>query len=208
MNDIKIYKPFGPSIVKAKMSTNLVDELNNYVDEIIKNEEKIQELDHSSKLAGHVKQEFILENDFMKKIKWGEFLGSVVNLWLNKETNKKLKNFDIKKSWIVRQFKDEYNPIHYHSGHVSGVGYLKVPNFLGSIKGTKNVNNHGCLALIHGSVNLFCNSTFTIKPEVGDFYFFPNYLMHTVYPFSETDEERRSISFNASLDEMAASIAS
>ena len=41
MNDIKIYKPFGPSIVKAKMSTNLVDELNNYVDEIIKNEEKL-----------------------------------------------------------------------------------------------------------------------------------------------------------------------
>ena len=24
-----------------------------------------------------------------------------------------------------------------------------------------------------------------------------NYLMHTVYPFSGTDEERRSVSFNA-----------
>ena len=43
------------------------------------------------------------------------------------------------------------------------------------------------------------NSTFNIEPRVGDFYFFPNYLMHTVYPFSDTDEERRSISFNANM---------
>ena len=35
----------------------------------------------------------------------------------------------------------------------------------------------------------------------GDFYFFPNYLMHTVYPFTGTDKERRSISFNAFIDE-------
>ena len=24
-------------------------------------------------------------------------------------------------SWIVRQFKNDYNPIHYHSGQISGV---------------------------------------------------------------------------------------
>ena len=29
---------------------------------------------------------------------------------------------------------------------------------------------------------------------------FPNYLLRTVYPFSDTDEERRSVSFNAILD--------
>ena len=45
------------------------------------------------------------------------------------------------------------------------------------------------------------NSVFKIKPKVGDFYFFPNYLMHTVYPFKDTNEERRSISFNAYIDE-------
>ena len=40
-----------------------------------------------------------------------------------------------------------------------------------------------------------------IKPKVGDFYFFPHYLMHTVFPFRGSDEERRSISFNATIDE-------
>ena len=45
------------------------------------------------------------------------------------------------------------------------------------------------------------NSTYTIEPKVGDFYFFPNYMMHLVYPFAGSDEERRSISFNAKIDE-------
>ena len=36
----------------------------------------------------------------------------------------------------------------------------------------------------------------------------PNYLMHTVYPFSDTDEERRSISFNAQIDKDSANYAS
>ena len=58
----------------------------------------------------------------------------------------------------------------------------------------------GNLQLIHGSKMFLCESTLTIKPEVGDFYFFPHYLMHTVYPFKNTDEERRSISFNAYID--------
>ena len=44
-------------------------------------------------------------------------------------------------------------------------------------------------------------STYIVTPKVGDFYFFPNYLMHTVYPFSGTNEERRSVSFNASIDD-------
>ena len=44
-------------------------------------------------------------------------------------------------------------------------------------------------------------STVRIKPKVGDFYFFPHYMMHTVYPFTDTDEERRSVSFNATVDQ-------
>ena len=46
-----------------------------------------------------------------------------------------------------------------------------------------------------------CESVINIKPEIGDFYFFPNYLMHTVYPFVGTDDERRSVSFNALIDD-------
>ena len=44
-------------------------------------------------------------------------------------------------------------------------------------------------------------STMNILPKVGDFYFFPNYLMHQVFPFKDSKEERRSISFNAMIDD-------
>ena len=56
----------------------------------------------------------------------------------------------------------------------------------------------GTLNLIHGSKQFLSKSTFQIRPEVGDFYFFPNYLMHTAYPFN-IEAERRSFSFNAKI---------
>ena len=168
---------------------------------------KVKQLNYGDKLAGNVKQELFLETDFMKKIKWAEFLGSACAQWLSDERKIKLRGFEIIKSWIVRQYKNDYNPIHFHSGHVSGVGYLKVPKNVGqTIQKNKKHNLNGKLVLIDGSKKLFCNPTYLITPEVGDFYLFPNYLMHAVYPFSDTEEERRSVSFNAKLDNEAASI--
>ena len=200
MSDIEIIKPFGPSIVKIKMPKEMVDEMNEYSETIIKNSEKSKNLDHGDQLIGKVKQEFLLEIDFMKKIKWAEFLGSAVNKWVGQETNNKIKHFELIKSWIVRQFQNDYNPVHYHSGHISGVGYLKVPKNLGTTEQkNKKTNENGKLQLIHGSVNLFSQATHLVEPKVGDFILFPNYLMHTVYPFTGTNEERRSVSFNAKL---------
>ena len=49
---------------------------------------------------------------------------------------------------------------------------------------------------------MFLNkSVYHAMPKVGDLYIFPNYLMHHVWPFKDTNEERRSISFNAEIDE-------
>ena len=80
---------------------------------------------------------------------------------------------------------------------------LKVPSTFG--KHTQNKKGikykGGNLQLIHGSRMFLCRSTLNIVPAVGDFYFFPNYLMHTVFPFKNTYEERRSISFNANIDD-------
>ena len=106
-------------------------------------------------------------------------------------------------SWIVRQYKNEYNPTHWHNGHISGAGYLKVPKNLGKHYQEKQNRDYrgGNLQLIHGSKMFLSHSTLNIVPEVGDFYFFPNYLMHTVFPFKDTDEERRCISFNCKIDD-------
>jgi len=201
MNDLEILQPFGPSIAKVSIPKEIINSMNNYVDEILKDNKKSEILDGGYKLAGNVTQEFRLEGDFMKKIKWIDFLALSVQDWLLKKTEKKIKKFDLIASWVVRQFKNEYNPVHFHGGHVSGVGYLKVPDNMGETVQKDKKNRNGNLVLIHGSSQFLSKSILTIQPKVGDFYFFPNYVMHTVYPFADTEEERRSVSFNAYLDQ-------
>tara|TARA_A100000164_G_scaffold362202_1_gene377889 strand:+ start:205 stop:813 length:609 start_codon:yes stop_codon:yes gene_type:complete len=200
MENFEVLKPFGPSIVKIKMPKEMIQRINEYVDLVIKDEQKIKKLDEGDKLIGKVQQEFLMEVDFMKKIKWAEFLAHNVSSWAKTELKKEIKNFQLIKSWVVRQFQNDYNPVHWHTGDISGVGYLKVPSNLGNTsQPDKKTNENGKLQLIFGSPNLFSKSTFLVKPEQGDFYLFPNYLMHTVYPFTGTDEERRSVSFNAKI---------
>jgi len=199
--ELKVFNPFGPSIAMVRIPEKIIKDLNNYVDKIVNDEKKINQLDHGKNLAGNVKQEFRLEANFMKDTGWGSFLAKGVQYWVANSINKKITKCNILSSWIVRQFKNEYNPTHFHSGHISGVGYLKVPKNFGTPyqKGKPNLN--GQLQLIHGSRMFMSRSTFDVKPKVGDFYFFPNYLMHQVFPFIDTNEERRSVSFNALIDE-------
>jgi hypothetical protein len=168
---------------------------------------KSDDLDFGRNLAGNVQQEIRLDIEFMKKNNWAEFLGKSCQKWLLEGHNISLKKFEIISSWIVRQFKNEYNPIHYHGGQISGVGYLKVPKDMGqTIQKNKKVQHNGKLVLIDGSKKFLCNPTYIITPKVGEFYFFPSYMMHTVYPFSDTTEERRSVSFNAKIDDDSAKL--
>jgi len=197
-----VIRPFGPAIAKVTMSNEIIEKLNNYVDKIIIDKKKSEDLDCGSDLAGNVQQEFSLERDFMKTSGWAEFLSKNCSLWIQNSSNKKITKFNIINSWIVRQFKNDYNPLHVHGGHVSGVGYLKVPSNLGEYsQKNKDVNKNGTLSLVHGSKNFLCESTFNVAPKVGEFYFFPNYMMHVVYPFVNSDEERRSVSFNATIND-------
>ena len=200
---VELLKPLGPCILKAQIPEEIVSKLNNYADQIIEDNKKKELLDHGKKLAGDVTQEFLLEKDFAIKSGWANFLATCVQQLTKFGENKDIKKFEIISSWIVRQFQNEYNPIHWHGGHVSGAGFLKVPKDMGGyIQDKKNKDyKGGSLILVHGTRQFLSGSTFTIKPEVGDFYFFPSYLMHTVYPFKGSDEERRSISFNAKIDE-------
>ena len=198
-----ISRPFGPSVAKVKIPKNIVDDLNNYIDQTILDNKKVNDLNAGPGLAGDVTQEFKLENEFITKCGWLKFLATSVQKWIKVMQGKDIKKFNIISSWVVRQFKDEYNPVHWHAGHISGAGFLKVPSSLGKHVQDKDGVDYlgGQLTLIHGSRQFLSNSKLQIKPEVGDFYFFPNYLMHSVYPFKGTDEERRSISFNAYIDD-------
>ena len=53
---------------------------------------------------------------------------------------------------------------------------------------------------------MFLNeSIYNHQPKVGDVLLFPNYLMHTAYPFSSKGEIR-SFSFNLEIDKNVANV--
>jgi len=200
---INFLRPFGPAVAKIIIPNEILEKLNDYFDQVTKDEEKLKSLNHGHKLAGNVKQELKLDHKFITESGWLAFLGNAVKEYVKfGSQGKQITKFNLIDSWIVSQYKNEYNPTHWHGGHVSGAGFLKVPKNMGKPFQEKNKSMpNGVLQLIHGSRQFLNPSLFYINPKVGEFYLFPNYLMHTVFPFSESDEERRSISFNAFIDD-------
>ena len=193
---MKILSPFGPKITIIKIPKKIVDKINKEVDNILLDKKKVTKSDYSKKLVGQVKQEIELSHNFIKK-NLIKFIGDNVKKYIKKCTNKNIKKLNLKNLWVVRQFKNEYNPIHFHNGNISGVGYLKIPKNL--TKSQKKIKTNGTIDFIHGSKSFLNKSLFNHKPKVGDLILFPNYLMHTAYPFN-MDGERRSFSFNIDLD--------
>ena len=192
---MKNIKPFGPSIGKTKISKKFLDKLNNEFD-IKSNSKKI---DYSSKLASQIKNELKISNNFIKKNLEKELIQNI-NKFLSNDKIKNIKKIRILNLWVVRQFKGEYNPIHYHEGDLSGVGYLKLPKGMTNNKMVKNkkLKTNGTIDFINGQKGFLSKSIYNVVPKIGDLLIFPNYLMHTAYPFN-IEGERRSFSFNAKI---------
>ena len=171
--EIQIAKPFGPSIAKVKIPDELVLKLNDYVDDVIKDENKSKSQDFGGKLIGQVTQEFRLDKNFYESSGWLEFLGKCVSAWIQKSNGSSVKTFTILDTWVVRQFKNEYNPAHWHSGHVSGVGYLKVPKNFGSMPNkTKNPNDPPAKLIM----SLTNHSAKPRKSKIIRKFFFGNFI--------------------------------
>jgi uncharacterized protein (TIGR02466 family) len=192
---MKNIKPFGPSIGKARISKKFLDILNKEFDE----KSKSKKIDYSSKLVSQIKKELKISDKFTKKYLDHELKKNIVRFLLN-EKIQKIKEIKILNLWVVRQFKGEYNPIHYHEGDLSGVGYLKLPKGMTSNKMVKNksVKTNGTIDFINGQRGFLSKSIYNVVPKIRELIIFPNYLMHTAYPFN-IEGERRSFSFNAKI---------
>ena len=199
---MKILSPFGPKIAKLKLPQFLIKKINAEVDKILSKKKLIKKLDYSKKLVGQVKQEFQLPKVFVKK-NLEKVITKEVKNYIKKTTGKNTSKVNIKNFWVVRQFNNEYNPIHFHDGHISGVGYLKIPSFKSSSK--KLIRTDGSIDFISGNKMLLSESIHNHQPKTGDVILFPHYLMHTAYPF-KSNGERRSFSFNLEIDQRIANV--
>lgn len=200
------FAPFGPTMAYYKMPGELVTALNDCMTEKL--------ADHSANLVGKVSEELLFGEHAIKTA--GNGLKEIIveyhaytrerQTFGKYDKTKHSYNLQIAAGWFVRQFEGEYNPLHIHTGStLSCVGYLKLPD------GIENEWNddykdhhpsHGHLQFAHGTDTHYSFSNFMVKPRVGDFYIFPSYMFHCVYPFY-TPGERRSFSMNMIVHEQA-----
>ena len=192
---MKNIKPFGPSIGISKLSNNFIKKINSEFDLKINNKLK----NYSSKLASQIKNEVKFNKQFIEKFLSKEIKQNIKK-FLKNEKVENIKDIKILSLWVVRQYKGEYNPIHYHEGDLSGVGYLKLPKGMTNNKmvNNKKIKTNGTIDFINGQRGFLSKSIYNVVPKIKELIIFPNYLMHTAYPFN-IEGERRSFSFNAKI---------
>ena len=193
---MKTFRAFGPTLGKTKLSKKIISILNTYIEK----SQLSKKNDYSSKLVSQIKNEIKIPKTIINKDLSKELIKNIKS-YLDRSGEKKIKDIKIINLWVVRQFKNEYNPIHYHEGQLSGVGYLKIPKNMNQNKLVKNkkIKTNGTIDFINGQKNFLSKSIYNLNPKLGDLLIFPNYLMHTAYPFN-VDGERRSFSFNAKIE--------
>ena len=131
------------------------------------------------------------EKEFLEK-ELLNIIGPHINSFLVNSNYISHKSINIDSCWVVRQYESEYNPVHSHNGDVSGVLYLKFPQ-------DRKSGKDGSITFVNSPTFFLNRGHLTLIPEIGSIFLFPSYVLHTVYPIRENQEERRCIAFNASL---------
>ena len=67
-----------------------------------------------------------------------------------------------------------------------------------SMSKKKKLKTNGTIDFINGQKGFLSKSIYNVIPKIKEMLIFPNYLMHTAYPFN-IDGERRSFSFNVKI---------
>ncbi len=121
--------------------------------------------------------------------------------------------FFLKDLWVNYQKQHEFNPPHKHDGIFSFVVFMKIPTHWKeqhALPISAN-SNAPCASdfqfLIGEGQGPMSPESFSLSPEdEGRMLFFPSWLMHQVFPFYGTEEERITVSGNIYLEQQSIQI--
>jgi hypothetical protein len=210
------------SIMQTQIPYGIITGMNDYLDDLTQQE--FRQSAHK-KLVGeiHSGEQLNFDNDDDRVKKLIDFILSMSKVYIKNFSAKMGLSSDVTYTlndiWSVHQYEYDYNPIHFHNcdqlSGLSCIGYLRVPDSIENmeIENDPQVSNggdhrtDGCLFIEPGFggcsssplVSFMTPVTRTIRPRVGDFYIFPRWLRHGVYP-TRLAEERRSISANVNVN--------
>ena len=203
--DFKLMKPFGPSFGLFHAPSEVTELLLKASDEVLEDRNRI---DWGNNLVGQIAEEPWISNEKLEEIGVLAYLeGMLYNyVWNGLQADgHELEALECKvdHAWIVSQYENEYNPIHFHTYcDLSSVMWLKVPPFdhrskEGNLPEYK-FSRDGMIEFVYKTA---CptgleKGSLSFSPEPGKMTIFPSNLLHTVYPF-QGPGERRSIAFNS-----------
>jgi hypothetical protein len=184
---LDFYSPFGPLIAKADAPAALVQRINAYADTMVSDGKPMEfvvpqhvAFGDEQSLAAHTER--------------------LIARYLRQVDGMRVDAVEFQVFWIVSQYDSTPSPVHFHSGDLSGVLYLKVPDIaneqMEESKTYISGRQAGYINFIHGGRQQFSRSIISFKPRVGDFYVFPGWVLHGAEPFRGRGE-RRSLAFNA-----------
>ncbi len=127
---------------------------------------------------------------------------------------------NIADAWINRYFSADFTPLHIHGSDLSGIIFLNISDELKTEqtdikhddkdvehkeflkdRNIKNYKQNGNVVFsFHSNGNCMNNGIYQPVQENGGVLLFPSFLTHLVYP-QKTNVERRTLSFNISLEE-------
>ena len=188
----------GTKVVRFKLPKDFVDSINQAYDN------KSNELKpHNDQLAGKIADEKAIDEILTDEMKdsFKSLFQHYLTIVLNDEI---MWEPVLSQAWINEMKSGEYNPVHWHTSAKSEIGLssvlmLKRPDWYGIEASREEAPANGWLEFTGGDQSLLSRSQVRVDAQVGEFYVFPYTLLHGVYPFNNTDQVRRTLSYNCDL---------
>ena len=185
----------GQKILKFNVPQKMIDTINKTYEENTLPK-------HNNYLAGKIEKQHRITEHLTDEVK--DYFGQCFSLYLQEHNFLRLP-FKVKllDAWINEMQENEYNPMHTHRGFsylgLSSVLCLKVPSTYGREYSTEHSACNGLLDIIANNGGMFSNNQYRHRLSVGELFIFPYDISHGVYPFNNTKETRRTMSFNCDL---------
>ena len=183
---MECFSPFGPWIARSTIPQGLVARINAFAD---------------SRVSADTGSEFLLPAEFLCSGGEDSLLrqtAGLVRRYLSRAEGVHVDNVSFDVFWVVSQYAGTPSPVHFHSGDIAGVLYLKTPE-VDEVELQRSYiegRTAGHINFLIGGKQRFSKSLISFNPRVGDCYIFPGWLLHVAEPFRGSGE-RRSMAFNA-----------
>lgn len=214
------YFYFGPLLARSSVPDEIIKDLNMRAESIA------EEYRFNNRLAGQIEKEYRYTDSDVKHYNdllrpwFKSYVQLFCSHWANSDDVKQLDSFqhnlepELESIWINYQRKNEYNPIHRHSGDISFVIYSDIPEIIyeeekfgtglgpGSIEFLANltpafmVHDSNTSSLAHRfRMALMPRDSAAFQPTTGNILIFPSYLTHHVARF-QSDVVRTTVAGN------------